>query len=75
MEGEYKDLFLDIRSHAGSSSSSLIVGAKKPFNAEGKASVVVEDEDLEGQDVEVVLLDASGAVVAQVASRVGGGER
>ncbi len=75
VEGEYKDLFLDIRSHAGSPSSSLIVGAKKPLNADGKASVVVEDEDLEGRHVEVVLLDAKGVLVAQVASSVGGGER
>jgi hypothetical protein len=48
LEGEAKGLRLDLREHAADEASSLIV-AIKPFKADGKASVVVEDDDLEGK--------------------------
>ena len=72
VEGECGGLKLDIRSQPGNSDSSLVLSLK-PFKSNGTASVVVEDEELEGQEASVVLLNAAGAPVAQAATVIGGG--
>ncbi len=72
VDGNYSDLSVDIRSQAGNSSSSVVVGAK-PLNDIGTASVVVEDEDMEGREAMVVLIDTNGSLVAQIATVIGGG--
>ena len=72
VDGNFSDLTVDIRSEAGNSSSSVVVGAK-PFKDSGTASVVVEDEDMEGREAMVVLIDTNGALVAQIATVIGGG--
>ena len=36
--------------------------------------MVVEDEDLEGREATLVLIDANGSLVAQVATVIGGGK-
>jgi hypothetical protein len=73
VEGQYKGLKLDIRTRAGEASSSVVLGTK-PLKEDGRASVVVEDEDMEGQNAVVVLLDDNGALVAQTDTRIGGGD-
>ena len=69
---DFTGLSLDVRTQAGLSSSSVVVGIK-PLKDNGTASVVVEDEDMEGRDAMVVLIDANGALVAQIATVIGGG--
>lgn len=71
VEGESDSMTLDIRRHAGDSGSSLAV-SPKPFKAGGKASVVVEDDDLEGETAYAVLLDNNGQVMAQRSTTIGG---
>ncbi len=69
----FSGLSLDIRTQAGDSLSSVVLGVK-PLKDNGTASVVVENEDLEGCDATLVLLDANGALVAQIATVIGGGK-
>ena len=72
VDGNFPDLSVDIRSQAGNSSSSVVVGVK-PLKDNGTASMVVEDEDMEGREAMVVLIDTNGALVAQIATVIGGG--
>ena len=71
VDGDFTGLTLDIRTQAGDSSTSVVVGVK-PLKDNGTASVVVEDEDMEGQNATVVLLDVNDALVAQVNTIIGG---
>ncbi len=71
--GDHSGLTLDIRTRPGEAASSVVVGSK-PLKANGTASVVVEDEDLEGQKAVVVLLDENGSLVAQTGTVIGGGQ-
>jgi urocanate hydratase len=73
VEGQYKGLKLDIRTRAGEASSSVVLSTK-PLKEGGRASVVVEDEDMKDQSAVVVLLDDNGALVAQTDTRIGGGD-
>ncbi len=72
VDGNFSGLSLDVRSQAGNSLSSVVVG-NKPLKDNGTASVVVEDEDMEGREATVVLIDANGSLVAQIATVIGGG--
>jgi len=72
VDGNYSGLSLDIRSQAGNSFSSIVVGSK-PLKDNGTASVVVEDEEMEGREATVVLIDANGSLVAQITTVIGGG--
>ncbi|MDD2942053.1 MAG: BREX-1 system phosphatase PglZ type B [bacterium] len=72
VDGNFSGLSLDIRRQAGNSSSSVILG-RKPLKDNGTASVVVEDEDMEGAQATVVLIDGGGSLVAQIATVIGGG--
>jgi len=49
-----------------------VVLSVKHINESGFASVIVEDEDLEGDDAQVVVLDSNGKLVSQMATIVGG---
>jgi hypothetical protein len=71
VDGHFVGLSLDIRLQAGNSSSSVVVGVKN-LKDNGTASVVVEDEDMEGQEAAVVLTDANGSLIAQIATVIGG---
>ena len=71
VDGNFSDLLLDIRSQAGNPSSSAVLGVKL-LKENGTASVVVEDEELEGQEAAVVLVDGEGSLVAQIATVIGG---
>jgi hypothetical protein len=72
VDGQYANLSLDIRTQAGDPKSSVVVSVK-PLKDDGRASVVVEDEDMEGREATVVLIDAHGSLVAQIATVIGGG--
>ena len=72
VDGNFSGLSLDVRTQAGNSLSSVVVGSK-PLRNNGTASVVVEDEDMEGREAAVVLIDANGSLVAQIATVIGGG--
>ena len=72
VDGNFSGLSLDVRSQAGDSSSSVVVGSK-PLKDNGTASVVVEDEDMGGREATVVLVDTNGSLVAQIATVIGGG--
>lgn len=74
VDGKYAGLTLDVRTQAGETSSSVVVGTK-PLKDNGTASVVVEDEELEGHKAVVVLLDQNGALIAQRNTVIGGGEQ
>jgi hypothetical protein len=73
VDGDFSGLSLDVRRQAGNSSSSVVLGVK-PLKDNGTASVVVEDEDMEGIEATVVLIDLNGSLVAQVATVIGGGK-
>lgn len=74
VDGNYAGLSLDIRSQAGNALSSVVV-SRKPLKENGTASVVVEDEELEGQEATVVLIDSQGMLLAQYPTVIGGGDR
>ena len=74
VDGEFSELSLDLRLRSGDASSS-IVSAKRPLRDDGTASVVVEDEDLEGREATVVLIDSNGGLVAQLVTVIGGGSQ
>jgi hypothetical protein len=72
VDGDFLGLSLDIRNQAGDSSSSLIV-CSKPIKDNGTASVVVENEDMEGHEAAVILINANGSLVAQITTVIGRG--
>ena len=74
VDGNHAGLSLDIRSQAGNALSSVVV-SRKPLKENGIASVVVEDEELEGQEATVVLIDSQGMLLAQYPTVIGGGDR
>ncbi|NWJ95667.1 MAG: BREX-1 system phosphatase PglZ type B [Chloroflexi bacterium] len=62
---------LDIRTKANDSHSSLIQ-APKSIGPDGTFSVLVTDEELEGNAVHIVLLSAEGKIIKQATTTVGG---
>ena len=74
VDGSVSGLFVDIRTKPGDSSSSVVVG-QKPLKDDGTASVVVENDDLEGTAATLVLLDISGVLIAQIPTTIGGGSK
>lgn len=71
VEGDYSGLSADLRTQPGNSSSS-VAATTKPLKDDGTASLVVEDEDLEGTSAYIVLLAPDGALAAQVKTTIGG---
>ena len=72
VDGEFSGLILDIRTQAGNSSSSIV--NPKMFN-KTIASVVVEDDDMEGKSAFIVLLTENGELIAQESTIIGGSYR
>ncbi len=72
LDGEFAGLFVDIRTKAGNPDDSVVMNVK-PINDNGMASVVVEDEDLEGAPASIVLIDKDGRLIAQENTIIGGG--
>ncbi|SDW36898.1 BREX-1 system phosphatase PglZ type B [Nitrosomonas communis] len=71
VKGSFSGLSVDIRTQPGNSSSSIVVSAK-PIKDNGTASVMVENEELEGRNATVVLIDEHGSLMAQAATVIGG---
>jgi len=72
VDGEFEDLFFDIRLKAGSPEHSVVMNVK-PVNESGVSSVVIENEELEGTEASIVLLDKAGTLIAQEMTVIGGG--
>ncbi|MBM3273137.1 BREX-1 system phosphatase PglZ type B, partial [Candidatus Kaiserbacteria bacterium] len=71
VDGQYANLCLDIRLRAGDPASSVVVSVK-PLKANGTASVVVENEDLQGRAAFLVLLGPVGELMAETNTVIGG---
>jgi len=72
VDGQYANLSLDIRTQAGDPASSVVVSVK-PLKDNGTASAVVENEELQGRAAFLVLLSATGELVAEANTVIGGG--
>jgi len=72
VDGQHSGLLCDIRSYPGDPASTVILSVK-PLKDNGTASLVVENEDLEGREAVLVLFDASGRLVAEARTVIGGG--
>jgi len=70
VEGEASGLSLDLRTKPGNPSTSVVMGVK-PFREDGTSSVVVEDNDMEGQEATIVVVDDEGRLVAQRTTVIG----
>lgn len=71
VEGEISGLSLDLRTQPGNPSSSVVLSLK-PLRKDGRASIVVENEDVEGDDATIVLLNQKNELVAQLDTTIGG---
>jgi len=71
VDGPATGLSLDVRTQPGNALSSIVVSIK-PLKRNGTASVVVENEELEGHAAMLVLLDSNGKLVRQEATVIGG---
>ena len=70
LDDSCESLIADVRINAGDPKSSVVVAAK-PFKANGTASLVVENEELEGQNAFLVILDDKNNLLAQQAVTIG----
>jgi hypothetical protein len=71
IEGDPAGLQADLRKAAGNPSTSIVV-TTKGFKNNGTTSLVVEDENLEGNEAFVVILSSDGAILSQRNTCVGG---
>jgi hypothetical protein len=62
---------VDLRERVGDAGSSVAV-APKPLDAAGIVSLVVDDDEREGDAVSVVVCDEAGKVLAQATTTIGG---
>ncbi|MBL0714994.1 MAG: BREX-1 system phosphatase PglZ type B [Desulfosarcina sp.] len=74
VDGDFAALFFDIRMKAGNPDDSVVMNVK-PINENGMGSVVVENEELEGNEASIVLLDKDGRLIAQEKTIIGGGTK
>lgn len=74
VDGIFEELILDIRTQPGNPSSSVVYEVKTLKN-KGTASVVVENEDLEGMESIIVLINQEGELVAQINTTIGGEQK
>ena len=70
-DGDIFGLSVDIRLQPGVASTSAVL-AVKTFKDNGVTSVVVENEDLEGEKASLLLIDSNGNVVYQMDTIIGG---
>jgi hypothetical protein len=70
VDGAQPGYAVDLRQKANDPQTSQADGGK-PIKA-GKASLVVENDELEGEAISLVVLDGSGRAVARVATVIGG---
>jgi len=70
LDGDFSKLKVDIRRNAGDASSSLVMNIK-PIKDTGVASVVIEDAELSGETVFIVILDDQDNLITQIQTEVG----
>lgn len=70
IEGKAAGLSLDVRTHPGKPDTSVVMGIK-PFKEDGVSSVVVKEDDLEGQEATIVVIDDGGRLVAKCTTVIG----
>ncbi len=63
-------LFADLRSKPNDPKTSIT--QSKPFDKDGKAGLLVEDENLAGTATSIVVFDATGRIICKQATMVGG---
>ena len=63
-------LTVDLRTQVGNANSSL--SKARPVDSNGAASLLVDDDELEGTTAAIVVLDAGGHVIAQQSTIIGG---
>lgn len=63
-------MMVDLRTKPGDPSSSLL-GTTRTLTADGKASLVVPDEDAEGTSAQLIVLDAAGNILTKRPTTVG----
>jgi PglZ domain len=71
VDGSFVGLSVDIRRQPGDASSSVLI-SEKPLKDNGTASVIIENEELEGQQAVIVLVNTENILVAQVDTIIGG---
>jgi hypothetical protein len=71
LESPTAGLRLDLRRHPGDPASSVVVSTKA-FSEDGRASVVVEDDQLEGENAWAVVIHETGGLLAQQETIIGG---
>jgi len=72
VEGELSGINVDIRKQPGDPASSVIL-SKKLLDTDGKASLLVENEELENSEAFVVLINENDELVTQITTVIGGG--
>jgi hypothetical protein len=70
LTGQFHGLRLDIRRHAGNSSTTVAMN-DRPFKEDGSASVAIEKDELLDHEATIVILDAEGGLVAQQQTVIG----
>jgi len=73
VSGIFEGARLDLRLNAGEPQTSVVLEIK-PINEKGIASIVVEDDNLEGKEAVLVLIDSTESLIAQQATIIGGGK-
>ena len=73
IEGQGEGMVFDIRYEPGDLLSSVVLNVN-PIRSDHSASVVVEDETLQGNRAYVVILDPDGNIVSQMPTIIGGGK-
>jgi len=72
IEGQGDGLSFDIRTSPGDFMSTVVLSTK-PIKSDHTASVVVEDDELIGEMVYIVVFDQDNNIVAQIQTTIGGG--
>ena len=70
VQGPMPGIRVDIRTKGGDPSTTLVKGGKE-LGADGKVSLLVEDEDREDEAALIVVYGSGGAVVAQTSTIIG----
>ena len=73
IEGQGEGMVFDIRSEPGDLLSSVVLNVN-PIRSDHSASVVVEDETLQGNRAYIVILGPDGNIVSQMPTIIGGGK-
>ena len=71
VEGTFGSLAVDIRTHPGDPATSIVT-TTKTLNNKGIASVIVENEDLEGNPSTIVIVNERNELVTQFDTIIGG---